>query len=142
MLELPVDTLLVVTDDVTVRDPFIEADTVTVAVSVFEDDVEPVFVFVLNTVFDTAAVLLIDGVPVLVFDGAVLRLIETDADCVFDCKELPLIVYDFTELCDDNAEREYVLVELGIDEPVIVGVTLNVYIGDKDCETLFVGDAL
>lgn len=84
ILELPVRTLVAVTDGVTVREPFVDTDVVTLAVSVFDEDEDTVIVLVLNIVFDGAAVLLMEVVAVVVFDTADDRVNETDVDCVFD----------------------------------------------------------
>ena len=84
ILELPVRTLVVVTDSVAVREPFDDTDVVTLAVTVFDEDEDPVIVLLLTIVFDGTDVLLIDVVAVFVFDTADDRDNETDVDCVFD----------------------------------------------------------
>jgi len=73
-----------VTDGVAVREPFVDTDIVALAVSVFDDDEEPLIVAVLYIVFDCAGVLVMDECDVLVFEGAALLLAETEDDCVFD----------------------------------------------------------
>jgi hypothetical protein len=84
ILELPVRTLVAVTDDVTVREPFDDTDVVTLAVTVFDEDDEPVIVEVLYIVIDCTGVFVIVERAVLVFEGAALLLDETEVDCVFD----------------------------------------------------------
>lgn len=84
ILELPVRTLVAVTDGVTVREPFDDTDVVTLAVTVFDEDEVLVIVEVLYIVIDCTGVLLIDVVAVVVFDTAADRVNETEVDCVFD----------------------------------------------------------
>ncbi len=133
ILELPVSTLVAVTDGVPVREPLDDTDVVTLAVTVFDEDDEPVIVDVLYIVFDCAEVFVIEERAVLVFEGAALLLDETDVDCVFDCDALPVIVgvlnelrdgwADFEFVGDDVWHAEYVIVRLAvfvIDTPVVL----------------------
>jgi len=108
ILELPVRTLVMVTDSVAVREPLDDTDVVTLAVSVFDEDDEPVIVDVLYIVIDCAEVFVIVEQDVLVFEGAVLLLDETELDCVFDCDTLPVVVGVLNELRDGWVDFEFV----------------------------------
>ena len=126
ILELLVRTLVMVTDSVAVREPLDDTDVVTLAVTVFDEDDEPVIVDVLYIVIDCAEVFVIVERDVLVFEGAALLLDETEVDCVFDCDTLPVVVGVVNELRDGWADFELVGVDVWHAEYVIVRLAVFV----------------